>query len=128
MKCPTKIATNNDRVDIPLKVGDYVEEVFGLPPLFPLSVVWQCVKSDTKGGLLEFYSEEGVPGFANECKMKFDIREEENDLMCRVDLTMEFEPKNPIVPLGIPLLSMDNNLAINVLLPTSKGNQRKNIV
>ena len=67
-------------------------------------------------GTLEFYSEEGVPGFANRCSMKFDIREVEGD-QCEVDLQMGFEPRNPIVPLGIPFLSVDNNLALNVLLP-----------
>jgi len=65
-----------NRVDIPLREGDYVQEIFGLPPLLPLTVVWQCVKSDPKGGSLEFYSEDGVPGFANECKMKFNIWDE----------------------------------------------------
>ena len=107
---------SKNRVDAPLKVGEYVEEVFGLPPILPLSVVWQCVTSDVSTGKLEFYSQDGVPGFANECKMKFDI-EEINSGKCKVDLSMEFEPLNSIVPLGIPLLSIDNNLALKILLP-----------
>lgn len=106
-------AANN--VDVPLKVGEFVEEVFGLPPLLPLSVVWECVTSDVPSGSLEFYSEDGVAGLADRCTMKFDIREDGNG--CSVDLTMEFEARSPIVPLGIPLLSVDNGLALNVLLP-----------
>ena len=68
VKCPS---TKNNRVDVPLQVGDYVEEVFGLPPLLPLSVIWKCVES--RDGYLEFYSEKGVPNLANECKMIFNI-------------------------------------------------------
>lgn len=125
VKCPSiRYANcNNDRVDIPLQEGDCVEEIFGLPPLLPLSVVWRCVKSDPMTGSLQFYSEEGVPGFANQCKMTFDIESRENN-KCTVDLTMEFEPQNPIVPFGIPLLSLDNNLALNVLLPTALAFER----
>lgn len=120
MKCPSFSA---NRIDIPLEVGDYVEEVFGLPPLLPLSVVWQCVASDIDAGTLEFCSQEGVPGFARQCKMKFDIKEMSSS-RCNVDLIMEFEPLNPIVPLGVPLLSIDNNLALKVLLPRAIANYK----
>ena len=114
VKCPS---TKDNRVDVPLKVGDYVEEVFGLPPLLPLSVIWKCVES--REGYLEFYSKDGVPNLANECKMIFNIQQEDRDDSVVVDLTMEFEPMNPVVPLAIPLLSLDNNLALNVLLPVA---------
>ena len=115
VKCPS---TKNNRVDVPLQVGDYVEEVFGLPPLLPLSVIWQCVES--RDGYLEFYSENGVPNLANECKMIFNIRQlQDRDDSIIVDLTMEFKPMNPVIPLAIPLLSLDNNLALNVLLPVA---------
>ena len=113
VKCPSKA---KNRINVPLKAGDYVEEVFGLPPILPLSVVWQCIISDVDEGILEFYSPEGVPGFADECKMIFKIEEKQNNT-CDVELVMEFEPRNPIVPLGLPLLSLDNNLALKVLLP-----------
>ena len=53
VKCPS---FTNNRVDIPLREGDYVEEILGLPPLLPLSVVWKCVSSNVDDGLLEFYS------------------------------------------------------------------------
>jgi len=47
--------------------------------------------------------------------------------MLYVDLIMEFEPQNPVIPLGIPLLQMDNSLALNVLLPRAiKGMLNQN--
>ena len=103
-------------VDRPLKLGESVEEVFGLPPILPLSVVWECVRMD--GGHLEFSSKDGVPGLANDCKMIFQIRQKGQGVT-RVDLTMEFESQSPITPLGIPLLSLDNMFALNVLLPNA---------
>ena len=57
MKCPS---FHDNRVDVPLREGDYVEEIFGLPPLLPLSVVWKCVSSNVDDGILEFYSKDGV--------------------------------------------------------------------
>ena len=122
VKCPS---FTNNRVDIPLREGDYVEEIFGLPPLLPLSVVWECVSSDVDDGLLEFYSKDGVPGFASECKMIFNIQQIQHDgqeelgdtTCCVVKLIMEFEMTNPLIPLAVPFLSIDNNLALNVLLP-----------
>lgn len=105
-----------NQVDRPLKIGESVEEVFGLPPILPLSVVWECVRMDD--GYLEFNSKEGVPGLANDCKMIFRIREK-GQAVTRVDLTMEFASLSPITPLGIPLLSLDNMLALNVLLPSA---------
>jgi hypothetical protein len=36
---------------------------------------------------------------------------------------MEFEPTNPILPLGVPLLNIDNNLALKVLLPRAISRQ-----
>jgi hypothetical protein len=40
-------SSNNNKVDLnrPLPKGQSVDEIFGLPPLFPLSVTWTCVKS-----------------------------------------------------------------------------------
>lgn len=111
VKCPS---TKDNRVNVPLQVGDYVEEVFGLPPLLPLSVIWKCVES--RDGYLEFYSKNGVPNLAYECKMIFNIQQDKDDSVV-VDLTMEFEQKNPLIPFAIPILSLDNNLALNVLLP-----------
>eukprot|EP01083_Nonionella_stella_P163537 538538_1 len=121
VKCPS-FSTNP--VDSPLAVGDYVEEVFGLPPILPLSVVWQCVVSDVSRGKLEFSSESGVPMLAKKCKMNFTIEDApESGDGCRVELAMEFEPENPIVYAGIPILNADNSLALKVLLPMAISNQ-----
>ena len=113
---------SKNRVDIPLQVGQSVEEIFGLPPLLPLSVEWKCVKSNIKDGKLEFYSNDGVPGFANECKMIFNIQQKTSGSECVVDLIMEFQPTNPLIPFAVPFLSIDNNLALKVLLPKAIQN------
>ncbi len=124
-------------IDVPLKVGDEVEEVFGLPPLIPLSVVWKCVESlapdsvpspstvtaagkvDSSVGRLEFYSASGVPNIATDCKMKFLIRQE-SDSVCSVKMDMEFDPVFPLLLLGAaPILKLDNDLALKVLLPNT---------
>uniref|UniRef100_A0A7S3PZD7 Uncharacterized protein n=1 Tax=Chaetoceros debilis TaxID=122233 RepID=A0A7S3PZD7_9STRA len=118
VKCPS-FSTNS--VESPLAVGDYVEEVFGLPPILPLSVVWQCIVSDVSRGKLEFSSESGVPMLAKKCKMNFTIEDATDG--CRVELAMEFEPENPIVYAGIPILSADNSLALKVLLPMAIANR-----
>jgi hypothetical protein len=155
--------SKSNRVDVPLQVGDEVEEVFGLPPLLPLSVVWKCIESSppsppslsslsTKGGRgggkglfsrngngssnndgrLEFYSANGVRNLAKDCYMKFFIEdvsdgENENDTnanattdACKVTLDMEFDPVLPLLVMGAtPLLKLDNDLALKVLLPAA---------
>ena len=40
-----------------------------------------------------------------------------NTTCCVVTLTMKFEMTNPLIPLALPFLSIDNNLALNILLP-----------
>ena len=84
------------------------------------------MSSDVDDGILEFYSKDGVPGFANECKMIFNIQQIQQDGQeelgdtypcCVVKLIMEFEMTHPLIPLAVPFLSIDNNLALNVLLP-----------
>ena len=121
----------SNRVDIPLKVGDEVEEVFGLPPLIPLSVVWKCVESsppiynkdgannDDQKGRLEFYSSGGVPNLARDCSMKFYIESvngEKNTSVVKMD--MEFDLISPLLLFGAtPLLKLDNDIALKVLLP-----------
>ncbi|GFH55980.1 hypothetical protein CTEN210_12456 [Chaetoceros tenuissimus] len=104
-------------VDQPLNIGDEVEEIFGLPPLLPLSVKWKCVSKDRDESLL-FYSQDGVPYFAKDCWMKFyfDSNEEKDDSV-EVKLVMEFDTLNPLVMAATPILNADNNLALKVLLP-----------
>jgi hypothetical protein len=107
----------------PLPQGQSVNEIFGLPPLFPLSVTWQCVKSipptNTRSGRLEFYSVDGVPGIATRCKMNFDIdTSTTNEKGSNLSLEMEYEPQSPLAVLATPILTVDNALALKVLLPS----------
>ena len=113
----------------PLPQGQSVDEIFGLPPLFPLSVTWKCVKSippitnNGKAGRLEFYSVDGVPGIASRCKMNFDIKSSSIDDSSGVEgsnvsFEMEYEPLSPLAVLATPILTLDNALALKVLLPS----------
>ena len=106
-------------VDVPLNVGDYVEEIFGLPPLLPLSVVWECVVAKESSGELQFYSKNGVPNFARNCSMKFKIAAADgaSNSGTNVELVMGYEALNPLVFFATPLLNVDNALALKVLLP-----------
>jgi len=119
-----KPSFSDNPINVPLNVGDCVEEVFGLPPLLPLSVVWECVKADASNGELEFFSKDGVPNFAKNCRMEFLISSVGSSMSdtsgsTYVQLIMEFEPVNPLVLAAVPLLSADNALALKVLLPSA---------
>ena len=126
---------NKNEVDLtrPLPQGQSVNEIFGLPPLFPLSVTWTCVKSipptTTRRGRLEFYSVDGVPGIATRCKMNFDIdaaaaasaattKNSNNEGGSTLSLEMEYEPQSPLAVLATPILTVDNALALKVFLPS----------
>ena len=101
-------------------VGDAVDEIFGLPPLLPLNVRWTCERSNSGAGELEFFSADGLPNVAQDCRMIFAIRDEEEmdpKEGCVVDFTMQYEPLSPIASFAMPLLEIDNNVAIRVLLP-----------
>ena len=100
-----------DGIERPLGVGSTVDEIFGLPPLIPLSVRWTCVASDRAGGRLEFASPGGLDGVASECKMAFDIS------ASGVLLEMSYLPRSPLARLATPVLALDNALALKLLLP-----------
>lgn len=108
-------------VDRPQRVGDQVREVFGLPPLIPLSVVWTCRKNVP--GSLEFFAPEGLANVAKNCRMAFAIRAgADDDSTSRssstiVDLTVEYDAVSPLAILAMPVLSLDNELALRGLLP-----------
>jgi hypothetical protein len=110
-------------IDKPLRKGDIVEEIFGLPPILPLSVAWTCVQVDRKAGILDVRSPEGVPGVASDCRMLFNVQEENGSV--RVDLCMEYQPRNLIGNLAIPVLTLDNTLAVKILLPNAILQQPK---
>jgi len=103
-------------VDVPLVAGDKVEEIFGLPPFLPLSVLWTCETSDVANGRLTFYSEKGLAFVAKNCRMTFDIRDEDRG-GCSVNLAMDYEPVSLLAVLGAPALALDNTLALKVFLP-----------
>mmetsp|Transcript_14557 Transcript_14557/g.24149 ORF Transcript_14557/g.24149 Transcript_14557/m.24149 type:complete len:183 (+) Transcript_14557:63-611(+) len=104
-------------VDRPQRVGDQVREVFGLPPVIPLSVVWTCRQN--KYGSLEFVAPEGLVNVATNCRMAFAFRQDDttDDTTTVVDLTVEYEPVSFLAILAMPVLSLDNELALKGLLP-----------
>lgn len=76
---------NNVDVNKPLPVGSTVDEIFGLPPIIPLSVQWTCTKdvrqstnknarNKSGGGSLEFFSPTGLKGVANKYEMIFQVQ------------------------------------------------------
>ena len=73
--------------------------------------------SKDKDESLLFYSQDGVPYFAKDCWMKFYFDSNGNDDSVEVKLVMEFDTLNPLVMATTPILNVDNNLALKVLLP-----------
>lgn len=116
---------DSTRIDIPLQVKSQVTEIFGLPPILPLEVTWTCVKSTSN--CLDVVSKQGVPGLATDCRMLFELQTENlEEKTVIVELTMEYEPANILGKLAIPLLSLDNALALKVLLPYQLQQQQVN--
>jgi len=112
-------------LEVPLKVSQEVDELFGLPPLFPLSVSWKCMNAvvprNDNAGTMEFYSENGVDGVACDCTMRFEIRncgDSNDDVSSNVKLTMSYQPMSLLAILAIPVLILDNTIALRLLLPS----------
>lgn len=95
--------------------GRKVREVFGLPPLLPLTVDWTCIESQ-RGQRLELISPEGVTGIATDCRMLFEYSSGER---MAIQLTFEYEPRNVLGYLAIPILYADNAIALHILLPNA---------
>jgi hypothetical protein len=114
-------------VDRPLKKGERVKEIFGLPPILPLAVTWTCEKNEVKkgkkggasGGSLEFFSADGLGGVAENCRMSFDIASANGGDDTTIEMTVEIDPVTPLANLAGPILKIDNDLALNVLLPVA---------
>ena len=108
-------------VDRPLKAKDEVDEIFGLPPILPLAVSWECIVSDASRGILDVASPQGVPGLASDCRMLFQVDDDCNgdEASTRVLLTMEYRPRSILGRLAAPVLIIDNFLALRVLLPNA---------
>lgn len=113
-------------INRPLKRGERVKEVFGLPPVLPLYVTWTCQENTVRkakkgspgGGNLEFFSAEGLGGIAENCRMSFDITAAGDDgLDTTVDMKVEVDPVSFLGSLAGPVLKVDNDLALKVLLP-----------
>mmetsp|Transcript_31041 Transcript_31041/g.51895 ORF Transcript_31041/g.51895 Transcript_31041/m.51895 type:complete len:422 (+) Transcript_31041:46-1311(+) len=104
---------------VPMDKGAKVDEIFGLPPILPLSVRWECVENTYP--CLKFESAEGLNGIASNCTMTFMIRTEplngkEEHSRAKVDFKMTYIPSSAIAVLATPILALDNTLAIKVLL------------
>eukprot|EP00547_Thalassionema_nitzschioides_P018623 CAMPEP_0194254368 /NCGR_PEP_ID=MMETSP0158-20130606/31989_1 /TAXON_ID=33649 /ORGANISM="Thalassionema nitzschioides, Strain L26-B" /LENGTH=316 /DNA_ID=CAMNT_0038992369 /DNA_START=1 /DNA_END=947 /DNA_ORIENTATION=+ len=118
----------------PLKTKERVDEIFGLPPILPLSVTWRLEKSipptRTKPGFLEFYSKNGLRSIASDCRMQFEIYEGNKESLSgseksesSVKLTMSYDPQSPLATLATPVLAVDNAIALKVLLPSVLSSQ-----
>eukprot|EP00548_Thalassiothrix_antarctica_P018219 CAMPEP_0194186914 /NCGR_PEP_ID=MMETSP0154-20130528/48848_1 /TAXON_ID=1049557 /ORGANISM="Thalassiothrix antarctica, Strain L6-D1" /LENGTH=183 /DNA_ID=CAMNT_0038906301 /DNA_START=116 /DNA_END=667 /DNA_ORIENTATION=+ len=113
-------------VDRPLRKGERVKEIFGLPPLVPLTVTWTCQKNEVTqtNGNLEFFSPDGLEGVAKNCRMNFNIASDGNDSI--LNLTVEVDPVSPLANLARPILQLDNDFALNALLPMGIKKSLKN--
>jgi hypothetical protein len=112
-------------VDRPLVVGEHVREIFGLPPILPLSVDWTCRRNDEHG--LDFDAPEGLASVAINCSMRFQFRSQGSD-NTQVTLTISFDPVSPVANAAIPILILDNELALKVLLPLQLSRRKGNLL
>jgi len=106
-----------------------IQEVFGLPPILPLSVSWTCDQSalSNRNGQarLDFRSTEGVQGLASNCRMLFDIQPARGMAGgVNVTLRMEYEPESLFSRLAIPILTVENAIALKIALPNALAQQR----
>ena len=118
----SSFGVEGDRTEVPMKKDDTVDEIFGLP-ILPLRVSWKCAVSDERRGVLDMISTDGVPGLATDCRMLFEISDKTSTTTqqqgTEVILTMEYESTNALGNLAIPILTLDNTLALKVLLPAA---------
>ena len=107
-------------VDKPLRKGEQVRELFGLPPILPFSVVWTCRSNDKNG--VELVSSEGLANVASNCNMKFSFptnvdRGSNVSDGTTVLLTVSYDPVSPLAVFAVLLLTLENEFALKVLLP-----------
>mmetsp|Transcript_7754 Transcript_7754/g.10169 ORF Transcript_7754/g.10169 Transcript_7754/m.10169 type:complete len:280 (-) Transcript_7754:239-1078(-) len=98
----------NKNPSLPLREGMRVKEYFGLNTL---SVEWIC--REDKPGVFVVESPGGVEGIADQCFMRFNVKDNQ------VQLQMEYNPLSLIALLATPVLIVDNWIALNVLLPAA---------
>ena len=105
------------KVDSPLSIGEEVDEIFGLPPVLPLRVVWTCTENDLQTGALQFESPAGLAGVASNCRMQFAIAAGPEDGSSIVELDMSYDASNALAIVAAPVLAIDNAIAVKLLLP-----------
>ena len=110
------VRSNSNDVTQPFTPGMVVDEVFGLPPILPLEVTWECVEADVERGKLSFAAPDGLRGIAKDCMMDFTIRSD-GVSGCTVDLAMSYEATNPLAVAALPVLNLDNTIAVQLALP-----------
>lgn len=110
-------SVEGEHTDVPCVVGSQVDEIFGLPPVLPLRVRWTCMTSDRDLGALVFESQDGLRGVASNCKMSFAITKEEAGSTTEVELTMCYDPASPLAIAALPVLMLDNAIALMIQLP-----------
>ena len=116
----SSVAVRGDGVDAPFSPGKIVDEIFGLPPILPLEVSWQCVESEPSKGVLKFAAPQGLANVATDCTMEFAIAPVAGDSAgCTVDLEISYEPTSPIAIAAVPVLNLDNAFAVKVGLPAA---------
>ena len=98
----------------PIQPGESVDEIFGAPPILPLRVTWTCVATDEAGGTLDLVSDAGLGGVARDCRMKFAVADASDGV--RIELQMSYTPTSILATLAQPILRLDNEIALRVLL------------
>ncbi len=103
-----------DATSRPIQPGESVDEIFGAPPILPLRVTWTCVATDEAGGTLDLVSDAGLGGVARDCRMKFAVADASDGV--RIELQMSYTPTSVLATLAQPILRLDNEIALRVLL------------
>ena len=81
--------------------------------MLPLRVAWTCEALDEAAGLLDVRS---APGLEGDCRMRLDVQSDGAGGSV-VDLAMSYKPASPLAVAAVPVLTIDNYFALNVLLP-----------
>ena len=112
----SSVGVEGDGVAEPLRRGRCVDELFGLLPVLPLRVAWTCEALDEAAGLLDVRSAPGLEGVATDCRMRLDVQSDGAGGSV-LDLAMSYKPASPLAVAAVPVLTIDNYFALNVLLP-----------
>ena len=107
-------SVSGDGIEEPARSGGKVQEIFGVPPLLPLVVEWTCEAAIYP--IISMKSPSGVPGIAESCSMNFFVTETSEG--AQVELEMVYTPQSPLAYAAIPILALDNSLALQVLMPS----------